>query len=384
MTAPPQQLSICFVAHNAYAAMEGERTGFIGGIERQQSAMARWLARRGHQVSMVTWDEGQPDGVIHDSVRVFKTCRRDQGLPGLRFLTPRWTSLIAAMRRAGAALYYQNCAEYVTGQVALWARRAGRVFVYSVASEPDCDPALPALRTRRERVLYRYGLAHADEVVVQTRRQQQMLAEGFARESVHIPMPCVGPSNDHYRPPSPPAPGKARVAWIGRVAPVKRLEFLLEVARALPGVAFDVAGPWDQDPTYSDRLRRDAASLANLTVLGRLPREALDEFYREHHALVCTSEFEGFPNTFLEAWSYGLPVVSTVDPDGLIASQGLGAVAGDAASLAGGLRSLLSSPFEWSAASARARRYFAGNHDFARVMPRFEEIFRKALGRRPR
>ena len=379
---PSPPLSVCFVAHNAFGAMSGEQQGYIGGIEHQQSIMARWLARRGHDVSMITWDEGHEDGAALDAVRVLAACRRGAGLPGVRFFTPRWTSLVAAMRRANAAVYYQNTAEYVTGQVALWTRRNGRGFVYSVASDPDCDPALPALGTLRERVLYRHGLRRADQVVVQTRRQQQMLRDGFGRESMMIPMPCEGPDDAAYVPPAPPHAGRVRVAWIGRVAPVKRLELLLEVAALVPEIEFDVAGPWDQDSLYSASLRERAAVAANVTVVGRLRRHQLDDFYQGRQALCCTSEFEGFPNTFLEAWSHGLPIVSTVDPDGLIAARSLGEFARDAAGLAAALRRLLGAPPAWAQASRNARRYFVENHAFESVMPRFEQVFRQATPRK--
>src|SRR5262245_5737824 len=163
---------ICFVAHTSYGAMAGGTHGDIGGIQRQQSMMARWLAARGWRVDMLTWDEGQPSQIVHDGVRVLKICRRDAGLPGLRFVHPRWTNLCRAMRLADADLYYHNSAEYVTGQVALWCRRNGRRFVYSAASDPACDARLPTLRALRERILYRYGLRHADGLIVQTRKQQ--------------------------------------------------------------------------------------------------------------------------------------------------------------------------------------------------------------------
>ena len=70
--------------------------------------MAKWLAGRGCKVSMLTWDEGQADGEIIDGVKVFKLCRKDDGIKGLRFFWPRWTSLNVAMKRADADIYYQN------------------------------------------------------------------------------------------------------------------------------------------------------------------------------------------------------------------------------------------------------------------------------------
>ncbi|MBL7145005.1 MAG: hypothetical protein ISS76_12290 [Phycisphaerae bacterium] len=66
---------ICFVAHFVYGALAGGDGGHIGGVERQTSLMARWFAGRGHEVSMLTCDEGQEDGVEIDGVRVFKMLR---------------------------------------------------------------------------------------------------------------------------------------------------------------------------------------------------------------------------------------------------------------------------------------------------------------------
>ena len=125
--------AICIVSHAAYGAMTGGRDGHAGGVERQTSMTARWLAARGHDVSLVVWNEGPPGDEQIDGVRVIKLCRQIGGLPGLRFLHPRWTSLWRALGRADADVYYHNCAEAITGQVAIWCRRHARPFVYSVA-----------------------------------------------------------------------------------------------------------------------------------------------------------------------------------------------------------------------------------------------------------
>jgi glycosyltransferase involved in cell wall biosynthesis len=364
-------IAVCIVAHLAYGALAGKRDGHIGGVEHQTALLARWLAARGHRVSLVTWDEGQPDGAEIAGVRVIRLCRRDQGLPGLRFLHPRWTSLNRALRRAGADLYYQNCGEYVTGQVALWCRWHGRPFVYSAAADADCDSALPRMRTLRERILYRLGLRWASQVIVQTATQQEMLRRGFGRDSVVAPMPCP-------EPPGPaPGPRPARpgaVLWIGRLCEVKRPDRLLDLARACPDLQFDLVGPADGSP-YARAVLERARGIPNLTVHGPATREEVPAFYRGAACLCSTSDREGFPNTFLEAWSHGVPVVSTFDPDGLIATHGLGASARDVPGLAAALRALLSSPDRWSEASASARRYWLDHHALDRAMPRFEQIF---------
>jgi glycosyltransferase involved in cell wall biosynthesis len=367
------RIKVCLVAHFAFGALTGGTAGHIGGVERQTTLMARWLAARGHAVTLVTWDEGQAEGVVIDGVRVLKMCRRADGLPGLRFFHPRWTSLDRALARADAEVYYHNCGEYVTGQVALWARRHHRRFVYSVASDPECDPRLPQMKAWRERVLFRYGLAHAARIIVQTETQQRMLEDGRRLNSVVLPMPVLAPAGP-FVPPSPPLGDGARVLWVGRLSPEKRPDCFLDLARRCPTLRFDLVGPDDGGP-YAARVLSEARSLPNLTVHGAIAREKVYEFYRAVACLCSTSLFEGFPNTFLEAWSQGLPVVSTFDPDNLIARRHLGAVAPDVPGLALALRELLESPDRWSAASREARRYFVENHTVDAAMTRFEEVF---------
>lgn len=374
-------MRVCVVSHFAYDAFTGRADGRVGGVEHQTSLLARWLAQRGHDVSLVTWDQGQRDGERVDGVRLLKLCGADDGLPVVRFVHPRWTSLASALARADADVYYQNCAEAATGQVAWWAKRHGRRFVYSVASDMHVDPALPDLATWRERMLYRYGLRQADLVVVQTRAQQAVLRDAWQRDSVPIPLPCPAPAE----PPSfiPPAASGARprVLWLGRVCQVKRPDRLLELAVARPEWDFDLAGPSDGTAAMEAVLAR-AKDVANLRVLGPAGRAALPALFRAASALVCTSDREGVPNTFLEAWSHARPVVSTVDPDGVIAEHGLGAVGATVDALGGGLARLLGDADAWSAAARRAHAHFRAHHEAEAVLARFEECFRSALARR--
>ncbi|MDT8302439.1 MAG: glycosyltransferase family 4 protein [Sedimentisphaerales bacterium] len=371
---------ICFVAHNAYGALAGKDTGHIGGIERQQSLMAKWLAKRGYKVSMITWDEGQEDNQVINGIRTLQMCTFNAGIKGLRFLYPKWTSLCRAMRRANADIYYYNCGDLGLGQVVMWCHRHGRKCVYSVASNPDCDPKLPVLKPLRERILYKYGLKHVDSVIVQTQHQQQMLREGFGINSTVIPMPCEGSSKNEKIRLEKAKEESVHVLWVGRISKEKRFEWLLDVAVQCPQIIFDIVGAANTDSDYTSSLIKRASGIRNVKMHGRISHQEMSKYYSSSNILCCTSAYEGFPNTFLEAWSVGIPVVSTFNPDDVIQKKGLGFVANDVEEIVSRLMEITQSPETWQRASKAAKQYYQEHHAIDVSLPRFERLFLDVAG----
>ena len=373
----PPRSSICIIAQNAYGALSGGKKGHVGGAEHQTAFLARWLAARGHEVSLVTWDEDGLQTYI-DGVRVVPMCSASDGIPGLRFFHPRLSSLMSALRRADADIYYHNSAEYVTGLAALWCRKKGRNFVYSVASDVACDVRLPVMHKAYERVLYRLGVRRADKVLVQTERQRQLLQQGFSRDAVVMPMPCAGPSVEEFG--TAPGPAPRTVCWVGRAASMKRLDWLLDIAERMPSVTFRLAVANTENNPYAAPLHARAQKLTNVRWHGTIGRDAIPELYRSTACLCCTSSYEGFPNTFLEAWSHGRPVVTSFDPDGLVIRRNLGSLAGSVEEFVQRLDELFGNPSIWAEKAANARNYYLENHPPEKVMPRMEEALISTRG----
>ena len=149
----------------------------------------------------------------------------------------------------------------------------------------------------------------------------------------------------------------------------------------MPEITFDVVGAAENSAYARDLVAR-AALQPNVVLHGRVERDRMPDVYKQASCLCCTSSFEGFPNTFLEAFSHGVPVVSTVDPDGVLATRGLGAAAPDAPALLCTTRDLLSKEAHWRAVSNRARQYYLENHTVDAVLPQFEQVFLDVTARR--
>jgi glycosyltransferase involved in cell wall biosynthesis len=89
----------------------------------------------------------------------------------------------------------------------------------------------------------------------------------------------------------------------------KQPHLLLDLAESLPQYSFVLVGPADDDEYHQqilDRVKR----LKNVRYDGPVNPEEIYKYYEEAVALVNTSAFEGFPNTFLEAWRVATPVIS--------------------------------------------------------------------------
>lgn len=345
---------VCFVglANLAHLAPQVSPPG-AGGAELQQVLLARALVRRGWDVSMVVYDHGQADGACYEGIRTFKTYHPDAGIRMVRFLHPRWTSIWGALRRADADIYYVSIAGMPVGETVLFAHRHGRKTIYRVAHDADCDPRTLIIRYRRDRALYCWGLAHADLVLAQTTSQQRLLRERFERTSRVIPsLAEAGGRRPAF------AERDIDVLWVANIRDWKRPERLLELASRLPQLAFHmVGGPCTDAAALFESVRARAAALPNVHFHGHVPYTEIGRLFERTRVFAGTSDAEGFPNTYLQAWAHGAPVVAFVDPESLIEEHGLGRPVSSVQEMAGAIAELASHETVWSETSARCGRY---------------------------
>lgn len=364
--------SICIIAHNSYGAMLGGEFGHIGGAERQTTLMANWLNSRKVPVTLVTWGtKEKPMDETFAGVKIVKLCDAKEGVPGIRFLYPRLTSLYAALKRSKADVFYHNSAEASTGLVALWCRLNKKKYVYSIASDLACMKELPNL-SWHEKQLYKYGIMNAELILVQTARQKELLRENFGVDSTIIPMPCPPPQETlNLQTNLTPKP---LFIWVGRLVRLKRLEIFLDVAESNPTYDFWIAAANDNKTEYSQSLYQRASKISNVKWLGAVPREEMPKLYQKATGLCCTSTVEGFPNTFLESWSFGKPVITSFDPDGLVKARSLGFNAQNASEFNVAVRKLAESEALQEGFSKRCRSYFSENHHIDKSMERFQRV----------
>jgi glycosyltransferase involved in cell wall biosynthesis len=365
---------ICFVgfANLAVLAPEHDRSG-AAGEPLQQTLLATALARRGYPVSMVVIDHGQPDGASWHGVQTFKAYASGDGLPILRFVHPRWTGLWSALGRADADIYYSSCAGGLVGQVAMFCARRNRKFVFRAASDSDCLPDALIIKRWywRDSWLYRHGLQRADGVLVQSQHQQRLMQQNFGvRSSIAGLVVEPGRSDLEF------GARDIDALWVSNLRRVKRPDVLLDLAAKLPHIAFHmVGGPIAGAQEFFANVKSQALARSNVTFHGAVPYREMNPLYSRARVFVNTSDVEGFPNTYLQAWTSGTPVVAFFDPDGIIAREGLGVAVRTPEEMTAAVNSLTKDESAWAAARARCLAYVQRHYGEDAVLKPYLQCF---------
>ena len=360
---------ICFIAPAIWPVFSGDgNIETVGGAEVQQSFLAREFVRRRFRVSIICMDHGQSQRCVVDSVTVHRMHAPGAGVPIVRFLHPRLTSLWSAMRRADADIYYQRASGALTGFVAAFSGWRRRLSVFAAASDADFDPRVPLVRFCRDRALYRWGLRHVSGIVVQSERQREALARCYGRDAAVVPS-CYGHAGKRSYP-------GGTIIWVGTIKQIKRPELFLELARRCPDYRFRlVGGGVPEESQLFNRIRNETSALPNVEMTGFVPYVDVERHFDAGSLLVNTSDVEGFPNTFLQAWSRGMPTVSFFDPTARWKEHAVGEVVSSLDDMVRCARSLMSDEQRWKRNSSVCRDYFASHHSVDRAADAYEAVF---------
>ena len=350
----------------------------IGGAERQMGLLALEMARRGHEVSLVVFPVTGRRGGLPDRLRLVE--RRERAPTSEVFGAIREAVRIArALHEAGGRVVIVRSGTPVLGIVGLYCRLRRRRLIFSSANDFDFVEGGRVWDRPWTTSLYALGVRCADTVVVQSDQQLRLARERFPRIRRLVRVPSFV-----ELPPDVAAPATATAFyWVGRPVDYKRPLRFVDLAAAVPEATF-VLVLQTREPTSKGgeevdlEAQVDAAvsRTPNLAVQKNVPHAVLSEALGQAVAMVNTSSYEGMPNTFLEAWSRGAPVLSlSFDPDGIIEQHGLGIAAGGAwERFVAGARELWANRDRRDEASRRVRTYVEQVHSMKTVGTAWESL----------
>ena len=304
----------------AHLVLDRDPRRVSGGAELQMGLLARELARRGHAVTLLGADEGQPDARVLDDVRTRTGGRFDTGALGdtlrafvrvarvLREERPEWVIIMGA----GTWVWF------------LWLLklRFGYALAFIAASDVDVDGGYRRMFPVRG-WLYEMALRRTNRVIAMSEYQRAGLEKsglrpGFFRNLL-LDAPGGGGAKD------------IDFLWVSSAQPLKQPGIFLDLAARLPDRKFVMICPLKQDRAFWEATRAQAATLANVEFHALVPYHSIQSFFHRARVFVNTSDYEGFPNTFLHAGLGHAALLSLrVDPDGMLSREGAGVCAGGA------------------------------------------------------
>jgi glycosyltransferase involved in cell wall biosynthesis len=373
-----KKIKICFVAEAAYPYIAQKDVGTAGGAELQQVLLAKELAKDGFEVSFAVRDYGQKALEIVEGLKIFKLST--SGSHGIKSYPLDIYILWNVLKQVDADIYYQRAASYVTGFIALFCLLKGKKFVYSISSQANVDGTLIVeayLKTNTFvrgflKLMYKFGIKKADYIIAQNEEQQKLLKKNFNRAGVLIrsgyPVQNEKPKKDR----------SLIVLWVSSMQRLKQPELFLELAKAVPSVKFQMIGGLLGDKKYYEEIKETASKIQNLVFMGFVPYYKINDYFDSATIFVNTSIFEGFPNTFLQAWARYTPVVSlNVDPDEIICKYKLGFHSRTFEQMVEDVRLLLEAEKLRQEMGMNGRKYVEREHDIKKIVSEYIELFKK-------
>lgn len=351
-----------------------------GGAEVQAWLYARQMAKLGYEVSYICQSvQGKTGKEVVDGVTLFWVKKQ----PYFECLNAGVYKRI--LKQTKPQIVIQRMTSAITGVLGQFCKKNGSKFVWICTD--DRIPSLDSLtasylkqarkkgKSKLNRLVFggyarfsdwqkNRGIRLADYRFVQNEAQAQKLRKNFGLDAQRI-------ESGHEKPAFSGTKNREDILWVANWGTRKRPELFMELARQLPKLSFVMIGS-NPDANYRKHIEKQQTD--NLQVRGKLPFDETLSAFNSALAFVNTSEpdSEGFPNTFIQAWLRGVPVISFgVDPDGIIERKGLGFVVQNVAEAAEKLDLLLSDEILYQEMSQKATKYANENHAIDVVVERF-------------
>jgi GalNAc-alpha-(1->4)-GalNAc-alpha-(1->3)-diNAcBac-PP-undecaprenol alpha-1,4-N-acetyl-D-galactosaminyltransferase len=351
-----------------------------GGAERVLSTMANYWAERGHEINILTLDDGAepPFYQLHPSVN-----HRPLGVAGQSGSVI--AGIINNLRRILVLRHaIRETSPHViisfTDQTNVVTVLATVRFPAPVIVAERIDPRYQPIGWGWE-LLRRWTYRRAAHLVAQTPGAMTFFSSAMQRRGSVIPNPVQPP---RLRSSAGRADRQPTIITIGRLSAQKGFDVLIRAfAQIAPRHAEWAVQIWGEGPLRDDleMLVGELGLEARVQLPGRTTK--VTEKLCAADLFVLSSRYEGFPNALCEAMACGLPVISFDCPSGprAIIRDGIDGVLvrpGDVDALAAAMDRLMADESERRRLSARAPEVL-DRFGVEKVMRMWEDLIREVV-----
>lgn len=360
---------ICLISLGAYPILANHELSTQGGAEVQFAILGKKLSKYGYDVHFVVSDFGQNAFEKIDHLKIHKyTIRYTKGRR-LCVLSD-WINLLKILYRINASYYLIKTPRHLLFPMIFIELFLKKHVIF--VGQIDEDVIKNKLKKKEgyiAYIMYCVGLKKTCFTVSQNLFQMKGFLCCFKKRNFLIKnFLSLNIKQNKIK--------KKYVLWVGNNHEKKHPEIFIRLAECMPDFHFVmIMSKTAQKPTDNDVVDK-VVKIKNLDYKGFVPFSSIAKYFEEASIFIGTSDMEGFPNTYLQAWQARTPVVSLfVDPDSVIERYKLGRVSGNFKNLCHDVRCLMKDPQERSKIGHNCKVYVENNHDSVQLTKRYVDFF---------
>lgn len=300
----------------------------VGGAEYQSYLIAKELIKNGHDVHYLYLSNGKPIKEKHEIK--LQPLKRISHIKGGFFEIPMYYFRISRLlKKLNPDIIYTRRRSAVSIICAFFARLHNVKSIFHIAHDNDLAKykfkifSKNILKLPEQVIFFKFAIFLFNKIISQTHYQSEHLYQNYRLYSYLIP-------NGHPKSTCTTTHDNDKqviIMWVANMRPIKQPELFLKLAIKIgnkDGNTFLMIGrpPGGlKQKAFIEKINR----IPNISYLGEIHNDKVNEYLCKAHIFVNTSLAEGFSNTFIQSWMRKVPVVSlNVDPDNIIKNEGIG------------------------------------------------------------
>ena len=277
------------------------RTLTGGGAERFVSTFASFLAERGYDVHILTYEASEKDYPLSDRVKLHVMPQVEDSISG-KFL--RILRMQQELKKIDADVLIPFI-DTVVVCTYLANLTLGKKFVYTVRNSPWHDNA-----GRFSKFMRKIIAKTADAIMLQNREQESFFPASYQKRIYVVPNPVA--EKFHICRKENYAETITRLTSVGRLHVQKNFPLLISAVKHIaaenPDIRLEIYGEGNEKQSLEALIEQQ-----NLSSVCRLMGRTADVegVLKETDLFVMSSDYEGMPNALIEALAMGVPCISS-------------------------------------------------------------------------
>lgn len=274
-----------------------------GGAERVVSVLASELARQGNPVEVIIYFRCENEYPISDKVKLVCLSDGDEKAYhkiGFKEKIKKLRGIISESEPE----YIIPFLSHVALHTALACRGMKVKMIQTIRNAPERSPS-----SKYQRVIRDYLVGRSYKTLAQTEDQKNYFSKKAQKKIFVLPNPIFGSFFEQTR----TRRGEIKnIVSVGRLVEQKNFPLIIDAVISLhskyPDIKLDIYGAGGLQDTLNNYIRDNGGS-EFCKLRGR--SNDLLNVYAESDVFVLSSDFEGMPNSLMEAMASALPCIST-------------------------------------------------------------------------